>query len=94
MLALAGVAFAASFIDAAALRSQRAADTMARRALTARLGLTDPALMTEATYARHLSLADPGSAFLTNPLGFDLFPSGALVPPPSHALEARQPGGR
>lgn len=89
VLGLGSVAFAASFLDAAILRDKRAAETAARTALTARLGLTDPALMTEATYARNLSLADPGTAFLGNPLGFDLFPSGALVAPPSHALVAR-----
>ena len=48
-------------------------------------GLTDPALMTEARYGRHLSLSDRHTPFQDHPLAFDHFPTGSLLPPPLHA---------
>lgn len=78
-------AFAATFVDAARLRAERAPHTQASIALTARLGLTDPVLMTEARYLRHPSQADLHAHFQDHPLAFDLFPGGSLLPPPRHA---------
>jgi hypothetical protein len=45
-------------------------------------GLTDPALFTEARYARHASQADRHAAFQDHPLALEHFPAGSLMPPP------------
>ena len=47
--------------------------------LVQRLGLTDLCLFTEASYTRHLSLADFHTAFQDSPMAFEHFPSGSLV---------------
>ena len=78
-------AVAAPVRGAARLRAERAPHTQASIALTARLGLTDPVLMTEARYLRHPSQADLHAHFQDHPLAFDLFPGGSLLPPPRHA---------
>ena len=44
--------------------------------------LTDPALFTEARYARHASQADHHAAFQDHPLVLEHFPAGALMPSP------------
>jgi len=44
--------------------------------------LTDPALFTEARYARHASQADRHAAFQDHPLALEHFPAGSLMPPP------------
>jgi len=46
--------------------------------------LTDPALFTEARYARHASQADRHAAFQDHPLALEHFPAGSLMPPPGH----------
>jgi hypothetical protein len=46
-----------------------------KRALVARLGITDP------RYTRHRSMADVHSPFQDYPLSLEHFPSGSLVPP-------------
>jgi hypothetical protein len=52
--------------------------------LTARLGLTDLALWTEARYARHPSQTDLFSAFQDFPGAPEHFPAGSITgPPPS-----------
>lgn len=58
--------------------------TRASAQLTRWLGLTDPALFTEAQYTRHPSLHGPQAALLDHPLAQDHFPSGSLLaaPPP------------
>ncbi len=45
-------------------------------------GLTDPALFTEARYARHASQADRHGAFQDHPMALEHFPAGSLMPPP------------
>jgi len=50
-----------------------------------RLALTDLCLFTEASYTRHLSLADFHTAFQDSPLALEHFPSGSLVIPPPFA---------
>lgn len=82
-LGLAAAAFAATFLDAALLRSRGAAQLAGRAALAARLGLTDLALFTEARYTRHPSQADLHSAFQDHPLALEHFPTGSLLPPPA-----------
>lgn len=49
-----------------------------------RLGLTDLCLFTEASYTRHLSLADFSIPFQDSSLSLEHFPSGSLVEPPEH----------
>ena len=46
------------------------------------LGLTDLCLFTEASYTRHLSLADLHTPFQDSPMALEHFPSGSLVIPP------------
>ena len=48
------------------------------------LELTDLCLFTEASYTRHLSLADLHTPFQDYPLSSEHFPSGSLVAPPPH----------
>jgi len=53
--------------------------------LVQRLGLTDLCLFTEASYTRHLSLADFHTAFQDSPMALEHFPSGSLVTHPPAA---------
>ena len=53
--------------------------------LVHRLGLTDLCLFTEASYTRHLSLADFHTAFQNSPMALEHFPSGSLVAHPQAA---------
>jgi hypothetical protein len=53
--------------------------------LVQRLGLTDLCLFTEASYTRHLSLADFHTAFQDSPMAPEHFPSGSLVTHPQAA---------
>ncbi len=62
--------------------------------LTRSLGLTDLALVTEARYLRHPSLADLHSAFQDHPVAMEHFPSGALIAPPAHLRRAPAPPSR
>jgi hypothetical protein len=59
--------------------------------LTRTLGLTDLALVNEARYLRHLSLADLHSAFQDHPMALEHFPGGALIAPPPHLRPAPAP---
>lgn len=49
------------------------------------LGLTDLCLFTEASYTRHVSLADFHTAFQDSPMSLEHFPSGSLVTHPQAA---------
>ena len=53
-------------------------------ALVQRLELTDLCLFTEASYTRHLALADRHTPFQDDPLAMEHFPSGSLAGPPEH----------
>ena len=55
------------------------------------LGLTDLALVTEARYLRHVSLADLHSAFQDHPMALEHFSAGALITPPAHLRPAPAP---
>ena len=63
------------------------------RSLVKALGLTDIALLTEARYTRHLSLADLHSPFQDAPMAIEHFPAGSLTTPtrrfPASRLETR-----
>ena len=50
--------------------------------LVHRLGLTDLCLFTEASYTRHVTLADFHTAFQNSPMALEHFPSGSLMTPP------------
>ena len=49
------------------------------------LGLTDLCLFTEASYTRHLSLADFHTSFQDSPMALEHFPSGSLAAHPQAA---------
>ncbi|MDD5285199.1 MAG: hypothetical protein PHD54_05025 [Desulfuromonadaceae bacterium] len=57
-----------------------------KNALVRQLELTDLSIFTEATYTRHLSMADISTPFQDAQMSLDHFPSGALVEPPPHLL--------
>lgn len=59
--------------------------------LTTTLGLTDLALVNEARYLRHLSLADLHSAFQDHPVALEHFPAGAVIAPPVHLRPVAAP---
>ncbi len=59
--------------------------------LTATLGLTDLALVNEARYLRHPSLADLHSALQDHPLALEHFPAGAVIAPPAHLRPPASP---
>ena len=48
------------------------------------LQLTDLCLFTEASYTRHLAMADLNTPFQDSPLTFEHFPTGSLVAAPRH----------
>ncbi|MGE5841832.1 MAG: hypothetical protein ACM335_06110, partial [Deltaproteobacteria bacterium] len=54
------------------------------------LGLTDLCLFTEASYTRHLSLADFHTAFQNSPMALEHFPSGSLVTHPQAARKTHE----
>ena len=56
---------------------------VARMAATVKaLGLTDLCLFTDASYTRHLALADGHSPFQEHPASLEHFPAGSLAGPP------------
>ena len=57
--------------------------------LVSALRLTDLALVSDASYCRHLSQADRFAPFSDHPGALEHFPGGSLVPPP--ARERRAP---
>jgi hypothetical protein len=56
-----------------------ATDIPAKRAVAARLGLTDLAIWTEARYTRHPSQTDLFSPFQDFPSSLEHFPAGSVV---------------
>lgn len=55
-----------------------------RKNLVRHFMLTDICLFTDARYTRNPSMADMNASFQDNPLSFDHFPSGSLMPVPPH----------
>jgi hypothetical protein len=80
-----GAVLGLTFVDAARIRRARRDERLATARFAAQAGLTDLALFNEARYTRHPSQADRHAAFQDQPLAFDLFPTGSLLPPRSHA---------
>ena len=68
--------------DSSRLADSHAAQLSSARATVRADQLTDPALFTEARYARHASQADRHAAFQDHPLALEHFPAGSLMPPP------------
>ena len=86
------MALAASGLAAVVIDLTRPSPSRAEaERLTRTLGLTDLALVTEARYLRHVSLADLHSAFQDHPLALEHFPGGALIAPPAHLRPAPAP---
>lgn len=80
--------FLVSLVLHASLTVRRAGPALAHtRELVRRLELTDPALFTEASYTRHLSVTDRATPFQDGPLSFEHFPSGGVVAPPPHLTD-------
>lgn len=73
------------FLHASYLQQSDAGILAEKRALLARLPLTDLCLFTEASYTRHLSQADRHTAFQDAPTALEHFPSGSFYPP-THLL--------
>ena len=69
-------------LDASRLTAERDAARQPGQALAGSIQLTDPALFTEARYARHASQADRHAAFQDHPMALEHFPAGSLMPPP------------
>jgi hypothetical protein len=82
LLAAGLIAMVASLVEVMLADHEQASGLQQTQALTRQLGLTDPALMTEARYGRHLSQADRHTPFQDHPLAFDHFPTGSMLPPP------------
>ena len=83
---LAGMLFAATFIDAAWQRNAHEPALQRTAELVTRLRLSDVVLFTEARYTRHLTQADLHSAFQDHPAALEHFPTGSLVAPRSLPL--------
>ena len=81
-LGLGVLALALLLLDAGRLASERTAARQRGQALARTAQLTDPALFTEARYARHASQADRHAAFQDHPVALEHFPAGTLMPPP------------
>jgi hypothetical protein len=71
------------FTDASVRERAGAESLRAKADLVGKLDLTDLCLFTEATYTRHLSLADLHTPFQNGPMSLEHFPSGSLVKPPA-----------
>lgn len=67
----------------AANAGEAARPALARMAATVKaLGLTDLCLFTDASYTRHLALADGHAPFQEHPASLEHFPAGSLAGPP------------
>ena len=85
---LGGVGGLAALLALCFLHASRAVGAagpaVARRAATVRaLGLTDLCLFTDASYTRHLALADLHAPLQEHPLCLEHFPAGSLAGPPA-----------
>ncbi|MCW8890140.1 MAG: hypothetical protein OQL20_05720 [Sedimenticola sp.] len=81
------VLFVVSIVDTSQHDQEEITRLDRTRALVSQLGLSDPALFTEARYTRHLSQADLHSAFQDHPMAMEHFPSGSLLLPPQPGLK-------
>ena len=53
-----------------------------KREMVRQYQLTDLCLFTEASYTRHLSVADRHTPFQDGPMALEHFPSGSILAPP------------
>ena len=83
LLLFALLAFAGTLLHTWRMPDQNAPREAARQQVRA-LRLTDLALMTEARYTRHPSLADRHTPFQDHPLALEHFPTGSVLGPPPH----------
>lgn len=81
-VAVGSLALVLILLDSGRLAAAHAAAQRLGQARASQDGLTDPALFTEARYARHASQADRHAAFQDHPLALEHFPAGSLMPPP------------
>ena len=84
---LAGTAVMAALLVVCLLHAARAVaaagPARSRRAQTVKaLGLTDLCIFTDASYTRHLALADLHAPLQEHPLCLEHFPAGSLAGPP------------
>ncbi len=82
VLGLGALGLALVLFDSDRLAAEHAAAVRLGQARAGGDRLTDPALFTEARYARHASQADRHAAFQDHPLALEHFPAGSLLPPP------------
>lgn len=82
VLGLGFFALSLVLLDAGRLAAERETVRQPGQALAGAVQLTDPALFTEARYARHASQADRHAAFQDHPMALEHFPAGSLMPPP------------
>jgi hypothetical protein len=71
------------FAHASVQTKASASSLQAKTDLVGKLDLTDLCLFTEASYTRHLSMADLHTPFQNGPMSLEHFPSGSLVTPPA-----------
>jgi hypothetical protein len=81
-LGLGVLALALVLLDGGRLAEARGEALRRGQALARAAQLTDPALFTEARYARHVSQSDRHAAFQDHPMALEHFPAGTLMPPP------------
>lgn len=81
-LGLGVLAFALILLDSDRMGAEHAEAARLAQARARTNQLTDPALFTEARYARHASQADRHAAFQDHPLALEHFPAGSLMPLP------------
>lgn len=81
-LGLGVLALALILLDSGRLVAERNVALQRGQAQAYVAQLTDPALFTEARYARHASQADHHAAFQDHPMALEHFPAGSLMPPP------------
>jgi hypothetical protein len=81
-LGLGVLALALILLDGGRRADERGEGLRRAQALARDAQLSDPALFTEARYARHASQADRHAAFQDHPMALEHFPAGSLVPPP------------
>ena len=82
VIGLGVLAFALILFDSDRLAAEHAEAVRLGQARARADQLTDPALFTEARYARHASQADRHAAFQDHPMALEHFPAGSLMPPP------------
>ncbi len=86
-LILLGSMFVHAFVE----QRRAAPRLMEKREMVRRLELTDLCLFTEARYTRHPAMADVNAPFQDYPMSFEHYPTGSLIPPPSHLKRKHEP---